>query len=101
MGLRVKPQKAVPLEALSFIHPWVEDPGIAVGACGYCDRDDGIIVCVFHDYTFLLPVLGRILDNAEGVDPQVAKSELPGDFCGILEISGQDLQRETLNVGIE
>ena len=61
-----------------------------LSAAGCCDDKTGVAVLDgSHPSTLLRPVRYRILDDAEGADPQVSGSEISGDANGMLEIQGQ------------
>jgi hypothetical protein len=53
------------------------------------DGHEGISVHVGHLAGLLCPVSGRVLQDAEGVDPQIANPELSGDVDGILKVGRQ------------
>jgi hypothetical protein len=57
--------------------------------CHRADGYEGVSVHVGHLAGLLCPVGGGVLQDAEGVDPQVTDPELPGDVDGILKVGRQ------------
>lgn len=57
-----------------------------VGCC-YC-YGCGLVDCA-HAVDFGCYIGGRVLDDAEGVDPEVAESEIAGNLYGVLECARQ------------
>jgi len=66
-----------------------EAPAISIfGLCG-TDRDCGVAVYGGHLLGFNFPVRERILDDAEGVDPDVAEAEVVCYLKSFLEGFGE------------
>lgn len=61
-------------------NPVAEQSGFAVLAVCGSDRDLAVFVYKFHMSGFLLPVLTRTLNDAQGVYPEVANAEPKTDL---------------------
>lgn len=58
---------------------------VAVLSLGSCDGAVAVFVDFAHYGRFLSPVVGRVLNDAEGIDPEVLDAELARDKDGILK----------------
>ncbi|WDK22513.1 hypothetical protein CGRA01v4_13803 [Colletotrichum graminicola] len=58
-------------------------------------KNEGIVLAVDVDHLrgFLFPVVLVVLDDAEGIDPQVADAEFPRQFYCVLEARGKQVPR--------
>ncbi len=73
--------------------------GAAAGRGG--DGEVAVLVDVGHFCGLGEPVVGVVLDDAEGVDPDVVHAECPGEGDGVLEGLGDLLPWDVLKVRFE
>lgn len=78
---------------------WVagaEAPAGAAGGGGGGDVERGAVVNVAHCYGLAGPVEGAVLDDAEGVDPDVSKAEPVGGADRVEEGKGEGAEGNVL-----
>lgn len=81
--------------------PGQEAAAGGAGGPGGGDGEAGEAVDVAHDGALALPVGGVVLDDAEGVDPQVAQADGAADGDGVAEGLGEAGQGYAGEVGVE
>src|SRR5436190_798468 len=79
--------------AISFDQEW----NSAIGRRSRRNGDVRVLIIIGHSGRFQLPVLLAVLDNAQGVDPEIFHAQSPTNSDCILEYSREATPRDTMH----